>query len=101
MCCAVALTLISRAELTLVRRLASGTVLGLAADIGFIDFDYCIGTAAEWTRGLVHGFADAVAHEPSGLVGDAEHTVDLMGAHAFLAGRQHVGREQPLVERHL
>lgn len=48
-----------------------------------------------------HGFADAVAHEPSGFVGDAEHTFDLLRAHALLAGAKQVIAEQPFVKGNL
>ena len=50
---------------------------------------------------VLHGLADAVRHEPSGLVGDAEHAVQLVGGHALLARCQQVRRQQPLVERDL
>jgi hypothetical protein len=39
-----------------------------------------------------------VAHEPCGFVGDAEHTVDLMGAHALLTGAQQMIAQQPFIE---
>src|SRR3569833_495905 len=40
-----------------------------------------------------------MGEEPSGLVGDAEHTVKLMGAHALLRGAHEVDCEQPLMNR--
>ena len=55
----------------------------LAADKGFIGLDG-LAFAAERGTIVLHGFAHAVAHEPRGFVGDAEHAVDLMGAHALL-----------------
>ena len=48
-----------------------------------------------------HGFADAVRHEPSRLVGDAEHAVQLVGADALLARHEQVHCQQPLVQRNL
>src|SRR3546814_15588711 len=52
-------------------------VLLLAADEGFIGFNDLAGTAdrASIIAGA-HRFADAVRHEPRGLVGAPEHTVD-------------------------
>src|SRR6266550_519493 len=38
-------------------------------------------------------------HEPSGLVGDADHPMQLVGAHALLARTEQVEGEQPLVQR--
>jgi len=80
-------------------RLASGAVLGLAANIGFIGFDNLVG-AAEWAlgSGTVHSFADTVAKEPSRLVGDAEHTLHLLRAHTLLGSGHEMRSEQPLVE---
>ena len=76
------------------RGLAGGAVLGLAADIGFIGLDKGI-RAAE--RGAVagHGFTDAVRHEPSRLVCDAEHTMQLVRAHALLASSIRYGSREP------
>ncbi len=34
---------------------------------------------------LVHGFAEAVHHEPSGFVGDAKRAVNFVGGDAILA----------------
>lgn len=42
-----------------------------------------------------------MSHEPSALVGDPEHSVKLMGAHALLAGAEQVNREEPLVQRNM
>ena len=61
-------------------RVAGCAVLGLAADIGFIGFNNRTG-AAKGTGRPVHGFADAMPHEPCGLVGDAKHAVQLVGTH--------------------
>lgn len=61
-------------------RLALGHVLVgfLPADVGFVGFD---DLAVATHRGAVvgHGFADPMAHEPGGLVGDAERAVQLVG----------------------
>ena len=79
-----------------------GTVLGLAADIGFIGFHNGVRTA-KGAIGFInlHGLADAVAHEPSGFVGDAEHTFDLLRAHALLGRAKQVIAEQPFVKGNL
>src|SRR5690348_6186271 len=39
-----------------------------------------------------------MSHEPSTRVGDLEHSVKLMSAHALLARAEKVEREQPLVQ---
>lgn len=77
-----------------------GLILGLA-EIGFVGFDNLAGTAKRASRlnVLSHSFADAVAHEPRGFVGHANHAVDLMGGNAFLAGSHQFDGEQPLIER--
>lgn len=46
-----------------------------------------------------HGEADTVGHEPSGLIGDAQHAVHLMGRDAFLGGAKQVGCRDPLRQR--
>ena len=46
-----------------------------------------------------HSFADAVRHEPGGLVGHAKHSMELVAGHAFLAGGQEMCSEQPFVKR--
>src|ERR1700722_12642580 len=52
-------------------------------------------------RGRRRGFADAMAEEPSRLVGHAEHALELERAHALLARAHQVHREQPLGQRNL
>lgn len=80
--------------------LAGGAVLGLAADIGFIGFDNGVGTAAKGSVAVrfVHSLADAVAEEPSGLVGDADHAAHLHRAHALLGSGHDMGSQKPLVQ---
>ena len=39
-----------------------------------------------------HGLANAMAHEPCGLVGHAKHTAELMAGNALLAAGQEMGR---------
>src|SRR6266566_481058 len=49
--------------------------------------------------GLHHGRADAVAEIPSGLVTDAEHPLELIGADTFLGLAHDVGSHEPLPQR--
>lgn len=53
-----------------------GEVAGglLVAPIGFVHFDGCAG-ASEGAGAVLHGFTDAVGHEPRGLVGNAQRAV--------------------------
>ena len=44
-------------------------------------------------------FADTVRHEPRGLVSHAKHAVQLMAAHALLAGAKQMRGQNPLVKR--
>ena len=60
----------------------------LAADIGLVGLDDLAFAAHRAQVAFAHGFADTVGHEPSRLVGDAEHAVQLVRAHALL-GRAH------------
>ena len=39
-------------------------------------------------------------HEPSGLIGDADGAVQLVGAHTLLAGGDQMDGQNPLVQRH-
>jgi hypothetical protein len=49
--------------------------LHLAADIGFVNFD---GTLKFLAGQRLHGVPDSVSHEPSALVGDPAHPMDLV-----------------------
>src|SRR6185312_9143695 len=72
-------------------------VLLLTTDIRLVNLDLAAHLAVE-VPGL-HGMANAMGHEPSGLVGDPKHSVKLMGTHALLAGRHQVDSHEPLVKR--
>lgn len=48
-----------------------------------------------------HGFTDAVHHEPRGFVGDADHALDLLRAHALLRCSHEMRAENPLVQADL
>ena len=82
------------ATFALVKRL----VLFLAAHKRFVRLYNFVGAAKRaWVR-IAHSFADTVRHEPRGFVGDAKHTVQLVRAHALLAGGKQLGSQHPLVE---
>ena len=69
--------------------------------VGLVHFD---GTTVRSQRAAhlyVHSLADGMGHEPGGLVGYAQSTVKLMGAHALLARTNQVGRQNPLVKGNL
>ena len=67
----------------------------LAADEGFIDFNIA-GHAAEGAG--LHRKPDAVEHEPSGLLSDADGTAQLGRTDAVLVIDQHPHGGEPLVE---
>ncbi len=89
----VAFTLDQREDGLLGLHSAGGAVLLLTTDKGFIGFDDLV-TAAERgvAKGAVHRLTDAVAKEPSRLVGNAEHTLHLLRAHALLGSGHEVRR---------
>jgi hypothetical protein len=68
----------------------------LAADKGFIDFDF----ASELVKTLVlHCQTNPVKHEPRGLLGDAEPAMDLIGRDSVLATDEHPCCAEPLLKR--
>src|SRR5262249_29254659 len=46
-----------------------------------------------------HCKADAVQHEPCGLLGDSQSAVDFVGTDSVLAVRNHPHSDKPLIER--
>lgn len=77
-------------------------VTGLAAHIGFIGFYNAAATAKGVIAGrTVHRFADTVAKEPSGLVGNANHAGHLACAHALLGSGHDMRCQQPFVQRNV
>jgi hypothetical protein len=63
--------------------------LGLLAHVAparFVGFNSAAARAHQACVLRLHRLSNAVGHEPSGLVGDAEHTVQLMRANGLLAG---------------
>jgi hypothetical protein len=78
-------------------------VLLFAADIGFIglnSFAFATERANVFLR-RSHRFTDAVGHEPSAFVRDAEHPVQLMGGNSLLAGCHQMKAENPFVQRNM
>src|ERR1700674_6076980 len=73
----------------------------LATDIRFINLDGFL----QATKGRIfrrsHRFAQTMAHEPSRLVADAEHAMDLMPRNTLLRSRHQEQRHQPFRERDL
>src|SRR5712692_1985377 len=67
---------------------------------GFVGLKH-FAAAAEDAAVRLHRLAQAVAHEPGGLVGHAKHAVELVAAHAFLAGSEQRSGHEPLVEGYL
>lgn len=76
--------------------LAPVHVAGEAADVSLIRFDLAAHFLLERTR--LHRNADAVNHEPSGLLRDADSAVDFVRTDAVLAVRHHPNCHEPLVQ---
>jgi hypothetical protein len=69
------------------------SVFGQAANESFIDFD----NSAQLINVLHESSSDLVAHEPSGPIRSEAHiSVDLQGAHAFLARKHKMDHAEPL-----
>jgi hypothetical protein len=81
-----------------------GPISGFAADESLIRLDEH-SFAAEWA-GVInteirHRLTDAMRQEPCGLQGDAEDAVQLVGAHALLAGTEQMHRLEPHMQLHM
>src|ERR1700726_4115146 len=55
------------------------------ADQRFISLDNLVIAADRCRAGRLHAFANAMAHEPRGFVGQPKHAGELQRAHALLA----------------
>jgi hypothetical protein len=66
--------------------------------VGFVGLDNLALTTERSEAASAHALANAMAHEPRGLVRDVERAVQLMGGNALLAGRHQVESLQPLVQ---
>ena len=74
-------------------------VCSFAADVCFVALNKLAFTA-EWAGiNRAHGFANAVRHEPRGLVSHSERAVQLVRRHAFFAAADKAKRERPFVQR--
>src|SRR5689334_17727491 len=62
------------------------TVLRLPPNVTLVNLNHLV-LPAQWRRRMqrAHTLADAMRHEPSGLIGDPKHAVELVAADAFLA----------------
>lgn len=69
----------------------------LAADEGFVSFDRTAADSQDPTGG-VHGFADAMGHEPSRLVLHAKRALQLVATASLFARADKVDRLHPLVQ---
>lgn len=97
----VPVTLDQREYLVLVASTPRNLRFALAPVESFVGFDN-LARSAERRIGLhLERFADAMRHEPRGLVGDPEHPVKLVRADPFLRRAHKVRGHQPLVKRNL
>jgi hypothetical protein len=72
----------------------------LAADVGLVDFDDLVLTAESAGQlAFAHCLANAVHHEPGGLIAAAHHALHLERRHALLAAVEQIDRHAPLVQR--
>ena len=68
------------------------------AEVGFVGFHDLAFAAQRAQAPSAHRLADAVRHEPSGLVTDVQRAVELVGGNALLAGAHQMEGLQPLVQ---
>lgn len=73
-------------------------VASLAADEGFVRFDF-FAESADVRKGLaLHGETDSMQHEPRGLLSDSERASNFVGTDSVLAVRNHPTGGKPFVE---
>jgi hypothetical protein len=70
-------------------------VPGLAADERFVHFDFAIDLVEGFS---LHRKANAVEHEPRGLLRHTERTMDLVAADPVLRASNHPHGRKPLVQ---
>ena len=75
--------------------------LGGLRQIGFVGFDGNAFAAERIGAPVLHGFADAMAKEPSSFHAAIQHSLNLTGADAFLAGAHQMDDLQPQVKRQM
>jgi hypothetical protein len=73
----------------------------LAADERLVALDDLAFTADRRGVLVAHGLAQTHGHEPSGLVGHAQHALHLLGGDALLAGAHQMSGQHPLVQADL
>lgn len=78
---------------------ALGFLGAVVTDKGFVHFDGATAFPKHFKAIGLHGFADAVAHKPSGFQGYAEGAVQLVRADALLAGCDQEDGLQPQTQR--
>lgn len=67
-----------------------------AADVGFVSLN--LTAHLHLKRSGLHGKTDAMNHEPSGLLSNADSAMDFIRTDAVLTVRQHPDRRQPLIQ---
>jgi hypothetical protein len=93
--------LLARAADVSLLALPSVLILLLPADIGLVCFDRLSRAAHRRGVDIAHRLTDAVRHEPSRLVRNGQHAVQLVARNAFLAGAHEERCVQPLMQRHM
>ena len=71
----------------------------IVADEGFVDLNRATVGTEDIHSAVFHGFADSVAHEPSGLQGNAQSPMQLIGADALLAAGYQEDSLKPEIHR--
>lgn len=74
---------------------------GLATDKGLIRFNRLAARPHQAATIGLHGLADTLSHEPRRLVGNPQHTLNLLAADALFAGTHQLGEHDPLVKGNL
>jgi hypothetical protein len=85
----------------LVRKAASFWQVLFLADESFIDLNDISVAAKRHKLAAAHCLAQPMRHEPSGSICNAESAMDLVAAHALLAGAKHVRRLKPQIKLHM
>ena len=71
-----------------------------SADESFVYFDFVLRSAPEFVKAAnLQGETNAVHHEPSGLLSDADGAVNFVAAHAVFAIGNHPHGYEPFVQR--
>ncbi len=92
---AAGVTVHQRQYFHLVLRAATQLLERIAANVGLVNLNRAAATTEHDQTVVLHGFADTVPKEPSGLEGNPEGPVKLVGADALLARRDQEDRLKP------